>query len=165
MKSHWPKTIRPAAMYRQSQMFVGKTQPDPTYLAGQEKRRSPSSTRSRIGGMDPRFMAAIQETQNRLRSFVDGKLRLNPDGTLARRQARDRGDRVPSELVGGTDHSAHAVRPEHNAICDRLKMAYPQWDDNRLFNVARLINAAVMAKIHTVEWTPAILPNPASTPR
>ena len=30
---------------------------------------------------------------------------------------------------------------------------------NRLFNVARLINAAVMAKIHTVEWTPAILPN------
>ena len=28
-----------------------------------------------------------------------------------------------------------------------------------LFNVARLINAAVMAKIHTVEWTPAILPN------
>ena len=47
-----------------------------------------------------------------------------------------------------------------NAICDRLKQRYPQWDDNRLFNVARLVNAAVMAKIHTVEWTPAILPNP-----
>ena len=41
-----------------------------------------------------------------------------------------------------------------------LTRAYPSWDDNRLFNVARLINAAVMAKIHTVEWTPAILPNP-----
>ncbi len=49
---------------------------------------------------------------------------------------------------------------EHNAICDRLKVAYPHWDDNRLFNVARLVNAAVMAKIHTVEWTPSILPNP-----
>ena len=48
---------------------------------------------------------------------------------------------------------------EHNAICDRLQEAYPSWDDNRLFNVARLINAAVMAKIHSVEWTPAILPN------
>ena len=48
---------------------------------------------------------------------------------------------------------------EHNAICDRLKEANPTWDDNRLFNVARLINAAVMAKVHTVEWTPAILPN------
>ena len=48
---------------------------------------------------------------------------------------------------------------EHNAICDMLYDAYPAWDDNRLFNVARLINAGVMAKIHSVEWTPAILPN------
>ncbi len=50
---------------------------------------------------------------------------------------------------------------EHNSICDLLGKAYPDWDDNRLFNVARLINAAIMAKIHSVEWTPAILPNPA----
>jgi hypothetical protein len=48
---------------------------------------------------------------------------------------------------------------EHNAICDLLKDAYPEWEDARLLNVARLINAAVMAKIHSVEWTPAILPN------
>ena len=27
---------------------------------------------------------------------------------------------------------------EHNAICDMLHEAYPDWDDNRLFNVARL---------------------------
>jgi hypothetical protein len=31
--------------------------------------------------------------------------------------------------------------------------------DNHIFQTARLINAAVMAKIHTVEWTPAILAN------
>jgi hypothetical protein len=31
--------------------------------------------------------------------------------------------------------------------------------DEHVFQTARLINAAVMAKIHTVEWTPAILPN------
>lgn len=31
--------------------------------------------------------------------------------------------------------------------------------DEKIFQIARLINAAVMAKIHTVEWTPAILPN------
>jgi Animal haem peroxidase len=35
-----------------------------------------------------------------------------------------------------------------------------QWDDDRLFDQARLVNAALMAKIHTVEWTPAILPHP-----
>ena len=48
---------------------------------------------------------------------------------------------------------------EHNAICERLQAGYPDWDDDRLFQVARLINAALMAKIHTIEWTPAILPN------
>ncbi len=47
---------------------------------------------------------------------------------------------------------------EHNAICDMLRLHYPTWDDERLFNQARLINAALLAKIHTVEWTPAILP-------
>src|SRR6185369_18069691 len=31
--------------------------------------------------------------------------------------------------------------------------------DEQVFQTARLINAAVLAKIHTVEWTPAILPN------
>lgn len=31
--------------------------------------------------------------------------------------------------------------------------------DEHIFQVARLINAAVMAKIHTIEWTPAILAN------
>ena len=36
---------------------------------------------------------------------------------------------------------------------------HPDWDDETLFQTARLVNAAVMAKIHTIEWTPAILPN------
>lgn len=31
--------------------------------------------------------------------------------------------------------------------------------DEHLFQVSRLINAAVLAKIHTIEWTPAILAN------
>jgi hypothetical protein len=50
---------------------------------------------------------------------------------------------------------------EHNTICDVLKEEYPDWSPDRIYNTARLVNAALMAKIHTVEWTPAILPNPA----
>src|SRR5207248_2384637 len=49
---------------------------------------------------------------------------------------------------------------EHNAICDELITKYAWTDDERLFQTARLINAALMAKIHTVEWTPAILGMP-----
>ena len=54
---------------------------------------------------------------------------------------------------------------EHNAICDELKRAIPHWDDDRLFHGARMVNAALMAKIHTVEWTPAILSHPALADR
>ncbi|KAF2848410.1 heme peroxidase [Plenodomus tracheiphilus IPT5] len=50
---------------------------------------------------------------------------------------------------------------EHNAICDELVKAYPDWTSEKLFNTARLITCALMAKIHTVEWTPAILAHPA----
>jgi hypothetical protein len=50
---------------------------------------------------------------------------------------------------------------EHNAICDALRISYPTWTSEKLFDTARLVNCALMAKIHTTEWTPAILAHPA----
>jgi hypothetical protein len=48
----------------------------------------------------------------------------------------------------------------HNYICDRLKEGEKrEWTSDELFHTARLINAAIMAKIQTVEWTPAVLAN------
>jgi len=51
---------------------------------------------------------------------------------------------------------------EHNAVCDRLRAEYPSWSDDDIFARARLIIAALTAKIHTVEWTPAIISHPTS---
>jgi hypothetical protein len=51
---------------------------------------------------------------------------------------------------------------EHNAICDRFHAEYPNWSDEDIFGRARLVNAALLAKIHTVEWTPAIISHPTS---
>lgn len=96
-----------------------------------------------------------------LRSGHDGKLRVDRYGLIPRRSEQD-----PVDDTGfhrnwwiGLSLLHNLFVWEHNAICDRLLQSYPGWDDNRLYNVARLINAAVMAKIHTVEWTPAIIPN------
>ncbi|CAO2650142.1 Nn.00g014340.m01.CDS01 [Neocucurbitaria sp. VM-36] len=50
---------------------------------------------------------------------------------------------------------------EHNTICDELVKDYPDWTSEKVFDTARLVTCALMAKIHTVEWTPAILANPA----
>ncbi|KAJ1323728.1 fatty acid alpha-dioxygenase [Microdochium nivale] len=94
----------------------------------------------------------------------DGKLLLNENGVGAF-ILRDEHDIprtgfstnwwVGMEML----HTLFAL--EHNAICDTLKEAYPKWDSDQIFDKARLVNCALMAKIHTVEWTPAILAHPA----
>jgi tetratricopeptide (TPR) repeat protein len=146
--------------YRQSHIFVGKTQPDPTFTAGQEETPITFINEVTHWWDGSQIYGSDQETQNRLRSFADGKMRLNEDGTLplGTNGVEDTGFRRNWWVGMAILHTLFVH--EHNAICDRLKISYPQWNDNRLFNVARLINAAIMAKIHTVEWTPAILPNP-----
>ncbi len=50
---------------------------------------------------------------------------------------------------------------EHNAICDAIRREYSCWDSDEVFRIARLVNAALIAKTHTIEWTPAILTHPA----
>lgn len=53
---------------------------------------------------------------------------------------------------------------EHNAICEHLwkEERRLRGDEEKLFQTARLVNAALMAKIHTVEWTPAIINHPTT---
>ena len=46
---------------------------------------------------------------------------------------------------------------EHNAVCDALRGEYPSMSEERIYHTARLVVSALIAKIHTVEWTPAIL--------
>ncbi|MFI8277438.1 peroxidase family protein [Streptomyces sp. NPDC085929] len=46
---------------------------------------------------------------------------------------------------------------EHNAVCEALRQEYPRLDEDRIYHTARLVVSALIAKIHTVEWTPAIL--------
>ncbi|MGH3813803.1 MAG: peroxidase family protein [Pseudonocardiaceae bacterium] len=53
---------------------------------------------------------------------------------------------------------------EHNAICAHLssKEKRLRGDAEKLFQTARLVNVALMAKIHTTEWTPAIIAHPTT---
>ncbi len=52
---------------------------------------------------------------------------------------------------------------EHNRICEELcRWEQRSWTEDELFETARLINVALMAKIHTVEWTPGIIAHPTT---
>jgi Animal haem peroxidase len=145
--------------YGKTELAIGATQPDPTWKARGAEPACTSFINEVTHWWDgSQIYGSDQDTQNRLRSGEMGKMKLNDDGTLpTERGVEDAGFRR-NWWVGLTMLHTLFVR-EHNAICDMLYDAYPEWDDNRLFNVARLINAAVMAKIHSIEWTPAILPN------
>ena len=100
----------------------------------------------------------------------DGKLYLTPAGHLPTIRAEDDlGDAVGAkfpgqELAGVTANWWIGVSflhtlfvREHNTIVDRLRADYPAAEGEWLFQKARLANAALMAKIHTTEWTPALM--------
>lgn len=145
--------------YRQSNMFISRTQPDPTRQA--EGEETPVTFLNEVTHWwdGSQIYGSDQATQDRLRSHVDGKLTVTKDRTLplGSNGVEDTG-MVRNWWVGlAMFHNLFVL--EHNSICDELRLNHPDWDDDRLFNVARLINAAVMAKIHSVEWTPAILAN------
>lgn len=99
-------------------------------------------------------------TSYRLRTFRGGKLKVDGRGLLpvAGDGFEDAGMRRNWWVGLALMHTLFAH--EHNAIADRLAARYPHWTDQELYDKARLINAALIAKIHTLEWTPAIIPNP-----
>jgi hypothetical protein len=102
------------------------------------------------------------EDQKWRRTGVDGKLRIRPDGRLELPEdPRVSPVNIPGWWLGLSLLGSVFVL-EHNAICDRLKADYPTWSDEDLFQRARLINAAVLAKIHTVEWTPSVINQPTT---
>ncbi|MDB5471549.1 MAG: peroxidase [Caulobacter sp.] len=94
----------------------------------------------------------------------DGKLALTADGHLP----LDVGARIDGlELAGvngnwwvGLSVMHTLFVREHNAVVDRLKIEYPAQSGEWLFQKARLVISALLAKIHTVEWTPALMNSP-----
>jgi hypothetical protein len=110
---------------------------------------------SQIYGATPEFLRAIRRPE-----LGPGKVAIGADDLI---------DVDPAVLgsSGGLDgwwfglELLHTLfMREHNAVCGVLNAAYPSWDDDQVFDKARLVVAALLAKIHTVEWTTAILAHP-----
>ncbi len=96
----------------------------------------------------------------------DGKLYLNPAGHLPIDPKPENKD--PQQELAAVNanwwiglSAMHTLfAREHNAIVDHLHLEYPDKDGEWLFQKARLINAALIVKIHATEWSPALLQNP-----
>lgn len=151
--------LDPADDWPQRTMRVPKTEPDahPSADAG----RRPTFTNHVTHWWDGSQIYGSRKTiAAKVRAWQDGKLKATDSGILPL------DDQTGLDLTAIVDnwwiglsmfHTLFTL--EHNEIATELKRRNPEWDDERLFQTARLINAALMAKIHTVEWTPGILPN------
>ncbi len=100
------------------------------------------------------------ETLKTIRSYKNGKMIIEDEGLLPLGEDHIEKVGFKDNWWVGLSMLHHLFVMEHNSIAEMLQKHYPSWNDQKLYDTARLINAAVMAKIHTVEWTPAILPNP-----
>jgi hypothetical protein len=123
---------------------------------------SPAAAEAAEGWDASQLYGSDAEYQRRVRSGVDGKLKTDERGLptidpLAPEHPAD----VPGFWLGlGLLHILFTL--EHNAICDRFRAEFRSWSDEEIFTHARLVNAALLAKIHTVEWTPAIIDHPTT---
>ena len=104
-----------------------------------------------------------KDKQSNIRTFTDGKVKVDANGRLPESNTTKGIDLTGFEdnyWTGvGILHTLFAR--EHNAVCDALKKAYPSMDDQRLYETAVLTVSALIAKIHTVEWTTCVLRHPA----
>jgi hypothetical protein len=140
-------------------MRVSRTQPDP---APASSTRPPAYANPNSHWWDAsQVYGSSSDVATKIRTGEGGKLKLEPTKLL------------PVDPETGVHFSGftenwwiglamlHTLFTlEHNHVCDVLARQYPSWNDRQLYGRARLINSALMAKIHTIEWTPAILPHP-----
>ncbi|XP_021662121.2 alpha-dioxygenase PIOX [Hevea brasiliensis] len=98
-----------------------------------------------------------EERLHKVRTYKDGKLKISEDDLLLHDQdgIALSGD-VRNSWIGVSTLQALFVK-EHNAVCDALKKEYPDLKDEELYRHARLVTAAVIAKIHTIDWTVELL--------
>ncbi len=104
-----------------------------------------------------------KELADKSRAFEGGKLRIDGEGLLPHdtQEGLDLSDVYGNHWIG-LEILNTLFSLEHNAICDRIRAEHPTWPDEQLYERARLVNSALMAKIHTVDWTPAVIAHPTT---
>ncbi|WP_305789994.1 peroxidase family protein [Symbioplanes lichenis] len=137
----------------QQPMHIMRTKPDPTRPATVDPGTPPTTVNVNSHWWDASqlYGSSVAE-QQALRTGNEGKLHLDLPGEA---------DSVPGFWLG-LALLQQLFAAEHNAVCDMLHARYPAWTDEELFQRARLIVAALIAKIHTVEWTPAVISHPTT---
>lgn len=141
-------------------LLVPRVPPDPTRPASSSKLPPTFINHNSHWWDASQLYGNSKAEQLQHRTLSDGKLKVPLNGRPSSAGVTDPAT-VPGFWLGLAMMQTLFIL-EHNAICDRLHKAYPSLTDEQLFQRARLTNAALIAKIHTVEWTPAVINHPTT---
>lgn len=149
-KDNWPGNVA----------RIDRTTADPTRVTD-NGRPTPINEKT-VAWVQGQIYGNNGDEQNALRSFEGGKFALEADLRLPEDPNKP-----------GIDHTGfnNNYNPllsflhwlfvqEHNAIADHYAYFYPEWDDEKLFQMARKVNVAQIARIHTIQWTEDLLQHP-----
>ncbi len=159
----WMIPLAERDTWPQPEMKVLRTMDDPTRTSADDGTPATHINTETHWWDGSQLYGSNAAVRDNVRSGVDGKLKLGKDH-LVHPEAQALVQMRSAALAGwwvGLEMLFTLFTREHNAICDALRASHPSWDDDELFEHARLVNAALLAKIHTVEWTTAILGHPA----
>jgi hypothetical protein len=153
--------VEPGDDWLPDPMEIASSVPDPVAAPDQEPRVF--ATRDTHWWDASQIYGCREDFQQAARTYEDGKLAIGEDGLhpIGLDEFLDPPGPRGNFWVGLALLHAVFIK-EHNLICDELRREHPRWTDQKLHDKARLINAAVMAKIHSVEWTPAIIAHPTT---
>jgi hypothetical protein len=153
--------LRPGDTWWENPMRIPRIKVDPTRPEGAEGPVTTVNDVTHWWDGSSLYGSSLEE-QRRVRAGEGGRLRLTEDGQIP---IPDDPALDPTMKPGWWTGMAMLLTlfaREHNAVCERLAQEYPHWDDEELFQRARLVVSALLAKIHTVEWTPAIISHPTT---
>jgi hypothetical protein len=159
----WKVPLEPGDPWLQDPMQIPSTVPDPTRPPGASEY-PPTFLNTQTAWWDSsQLYGTTLKHQQAARTGTDGKLYVGSETRPP--HSGENPDGKPKNEPGfwlGIHMLGEIFQMEHNAICDHLKAAYPEYDDEELFQRARLICGALQAKIHTMEWTPAVISHPTT---
>jgi hypothetical protein len=143
-------------------MTIPRTRPDPT--SPPDSALPPTYANTETHWWDAsQIYGTTLEYQRMVRAGTDGKLRIRPDGLLPWPTDDEHNPALVPGFWLGLAMLQTLFTREHNAVCDMLRGHFPDWSDEELFQRARLVIAALIAKIHTTEWTPSVIAHPTTT--
>ncbi len=146
--------------FQQDFMYIPSTTIDPSWDPASGKAKTYRNQVTHWWDGSALYGSSV-EAASRIRSFEAGKLKINQDGTLPYDMFGKAVTGMNENWWLGLELIHTLFTREHNAIAERLAEAYPSWTDEQLFHKARMINAAVMAKVHVFGWSTAMIDTPA----